>query len=319
LSLLVPARSHAQPLTQRKAMAEVLFHDGTELAAKGRHAEACQRFESSRELDPALGTILYLADCYDRIGRTASAWVWFVEARELARNTSQAEREMIASRRAADLERRLTRLRLVVPDAARLPGLAIEINGVAVPSSSFGVPVPVDPGRTLVRAVAPGYSGWSQTVVVSQGSKEHAVDVPALSRTPEASAGSPRGSLRAADGATPPRWVGYALGGGGLLGLGTAAVFGLRADDLDEQSQSECRSDDRDACTASGKSLRDRAFGAATASTVAAVAGAALLGAGITWLLFVPEASEPTRPAARISLGAGATLGGAELRIEGSL
>jgi hypothetical protein len=109
------------------------------------------------------------------------------------------------------------------------------------------------------------------------------------------------------------RWVGYALGGGGLVALGTAAALGIRAHDLDQESQSQCRGE---SCSAAGKSLRDRAFGAATGSTIAAVAGGALLAAGVTWLFFVPA---PEQPGRLLGFRAQATSERVELKIGGAL
>jgi len=51
-----------------------LFQKGVELMAIGKSAEACEKFDSSHQLDPALGTMLRLADCYERTGKTASAY-----------------------------------------------------------------------------------------------------------------------------------------------------------------------------------------------------------------------------------------------------
>jgi hypothetical protein len=311
---LVAASLHAQSLTQNKAMAEVLFREATELAAKGQHVQACERFEGSQRYDAALGTILHLADCYDRVGRTASAWVWFVEARDQARASNQNEREQIASRRVADLERRLSTIRIDVGPEARLPGLTVEMNGAAVPATSFGVPIPVDPGRSYVLARAPGHATWTRVLYLEPGPDRRIVDLPPLSR-PAPTQKSSDETARARSG--PPRWVGFALGGGGLLGLGAATVFGIRAHDLDRQSRDECRSSDGNACNAQGKSLRDRAFGAANAATVAAVAGGALLAAGVTWVVLVPGPSSE-RPRS-IELGARVTEGGASLEIGAAL
>jgi serine/threonine-protein kinase len=317
--MIAPLSARAQTqtlLTQQKAMAEVLFRDGTSLTRQGRHVEACRRFEGSQQLDPALGTILYLADCYDRIGRTASAWVWFVQARELAHSNDQPERELIASRRAADLERRLSRVRIQVAPGAQIAELSIQMNGVVVPSSSFGVPIPVDPGRLYVRASAPGRFPWYQTIYVGQRASERTVVVPPLSRSAaQGSDGSQAASSELGVRPGPPRWVGYALGGGGLVGLGTAAVLGIRAHDLDQRSQAEC---DGNTCNGEGKSLRDRAFGAATGSTIAAVAGGALIAAGVTWLIFVPAPSEAGQTRV-LALGAHVTNEGMGLRLGGSL
>src|SRR5690606_11378411 len=97
--LLLPRVASAQPSANEKAAAEALFRQGTELSAEERFREACVKFEGSQRLDPALGTMLHLAECYDRIGKTASAWAMFTEAAAIARSTNQPEREQIATAR----------------------------------------------------------------------------------------------------------------------------------------------------------------------------------------------------------------------------
>src|SRR4051794_15794728 len=61
------------------AAAEVLFSDGKRLVQERNFAAACPKFEESQKLDPGLGTLYRLADCYEHVGRTASAWAAFLE------------------------------------------------------------------------------------------------------------------------------------------------------------------------------------------------------------------------------------------------
>src|SRR5690349_13325346 len=82
-----------------KAAAEALFNQGVELVASGQLAEGCSKLEASQALDPALGTTLRLADCYDRTGKTASAWALFKEAQGMAHQSAETEREAIAAER----------------------------------------------------------------------------------------------------------------------------------------------------------------------------------------------------------------------------
>ena len=71
LSLARPAL--AQP-TESVAAAEQLFEQARALFDKGNFADACPRFGASYKLDPALGTLLNMATCYEMLGHIASAW-----------------------------------------------------------------------------------------------------------------------------------------------------------------------------------------------------------------------------------------------------
>src|SRR4051812_16548065 len=60
--------------------AEALFDQGRRLLAAGNYAAACPKLEASNRLDPGIGTMLNLGDCYEKNGQTASGWAAFREA-----------------------------------------------------------------------------------------------------------------------------------------------------------------------------------------------------------------------------------------------
>src|SRR4029077_14234466 len=78
-----PARVFAQS-AQDKADAEVLFNAAKTALAAGNFGDACPKFAESQRKDPAIGTALYLAECYERSGRMASAWAQFRVAEDMA-------------------------------------------------------------------------------------------------------------------------------------------------------------------------------------------------------------------------------------------
>src|SRR6188508_1232334 len=75
----------------RRAAAEALFIEGRRLVAEGKTAEGCAKFAESQALDPGVGTLLNLARCYERIGRTASAWTTYREAASRAQAAGQLQ------------------------------------------------------------------------------------------------------------------------------------------------------------------------------------------------------------------------------------
>src|ERR1700678_3583891 len=66
------------------AAAEALFDEGKALMAAGNYASACPKFAESNRLDEGIGTSLWLADCFEKNGQTASAWAEFRAAAALA-------------------------------------------------------------------------------------------------------------------------------------------------------------------------------------------------------------------------------------------
>src|SRR3954467_9213570 len=92
------ATAHAQ--ASQKATAEALFEEGRKLMAEGKAADACPKFADSEQLDASSSTLLNLASCYEKLGRTASAWATYREAASLASANGRAEHLTIAQKRA---------------------------------------------------------------------------------------------------------------------------------------------------------------------------------------------------------------------------
>src|SRR5579871_5091612 len=155
---------------QDKAAAEILFEEGKELMRQKRYAAACPKFLESNRLDTGLGTMLWLADCYDKNGQSASAWGEFREAQDIAGRTHDA-REKVAKDRANKLEPTLARMAVVVPPASSATGMVVKRDGVEVGQPLWGESVPVDPGAHTVSVTAPHKKPWESTVTVPRGAK----------------------------------------------------------------------------------------------------------------------------------------------------
>src|SRR5688572_12295677 len=116
--------SAAEPSAMDRAAAEALFEEAVLLMDKGEALPACPKLEESQRLDPAVGTLLYLGACYEKLGRTASAWATFTEAAYAAKDAGQGDRELIASQNAARLRPLLARL-VVEVLARQTEGLSV--------------------------------------------------------------------------------------------------------------------------------------------------------------------------------------------------
>lgn len=322
VSILVCATSaFAEPSGAQKAAAEALFQEAANLVGAGKTAQACQKFAASQELDPALGTLLRLADCRDREGKSASAWALFLEAAALSGQRGETQRRDLAAQRAADLEQRLSKLVLRLPK--HLPEDAtVKLNGLSIPRASWSSPLPVDPGKTLLEVSAPGFMPWHHEVETPPGPSVSEVPVPLLERAPElvktAPPSSEQRSLSPKPEADRP-WdvVGYVVGSLGLIGLGVGSYLTVRAYDANSDSLDHCRTDDKNRCTAEGTRLRDDAKSFADGATVAFAVGGTLLLAGVT-LVIVGPTSRREAPVARLTLSADAMRDGGGLHLRGA-
>jgi hypothetical protein len=290
---------HAQTAGTQKAAAEAAFQAGVDLMAHDRAAEACAKFESSQQMDPALGTMLRLADCYETIGKTASAWALFLEARSAAGGQGRGDRESIAGERAKSLEQRLSKLELHVED--KVAGEELKINGVLIPPGSWDAALPVDPGKQRIEVRAPGYTPWSTEVEAATGPSTVNVTIPRLAPAPAETAETtpaPSATVTAAPAAparssgSAARTWGYVTGTVGLGALALGGVFTAQAYSKNQDSLKECKKGDPNSCSEEGVSLRDDARTAGNRATIALIAGGALVAAGVTLIVLAPSKRE---------------------------
>ncbi|MBL8613773.1 MAG: hypothetical protein JNL38_40915 [Myxococcales bacterium] len=278
LAALGPATARAQASANDAAVAEVLFDEGKKLMAEGRLAEACPKLAESNRLDTGIGTLLFLGDCYEKNGQVASAWATFREAASLAQKNADA-REKLARDRSAALDPVLPRLTIAVPPSNRIPGLVVTRDGIDVGAVQWDVALPMDPGRHVLRATAPGRAPWQATVDVARATPA-TVEVPLLPRAASPTAPPPREAPR--EGGTQ-RAIGLGLVGVGAIGVGVGAYFGLAAKSRSDDAASHCAGS---ACDATGLELRDSARSRADVATVAFLAGGLTLVIGAAvWLL----------------------------------
>jgi uncharacterized protein HemY len=81
---LLAGRAQAQS-ADSSALAEQLFNQARDLVKANKWAEACPKFEASLRYDPVLGTRLNLANCYEHVGKLASAWGLYRESMDAAK------------------------------------------------------------------------------------------------------------------------------------------------------------------------------------------------------------------------------------------
>jgi hypothetical protein len=294
LLLLCAPRVAAQPNAANAAAAESLFQEAEALIAEGQYTPACAKLAESQRLDPQLGTLLHLADCYERNDQAASAWATFREAAELAKQRGDA-RERVAIARSEALVPKLATLAIVVPEENATPGLQVERDGQVVSPSVWGTAVPVDPGKIHVRAHAAGYDPWTEEVEV-RGAGKTVVRVPRLVASAKAAKAPPpdtRPSQPPPSSSAGPSWKTIGLIGGGVgvavLGVG-AALSGIAVSQADDANTicptgKRCTNDEITRYNAK----YDDAESLATAGPILIGIGSALLVGGLAIAFFGPS------------------------------
>jgi hypothetical protein len=302
------AAAHAQ--STNAALAETLFQEARRLIAEKNYAEACPKLAESQRLDPATGTLLNLAVCHQDEGKLATAWVEFNNALSSARRDRRPDREQLAREHIATLEPRLSHVTLVVPEAARVPGLEVKLDGTTVGAAAWGLSVPVDSGAHALTASAPGKRTWSSRFDVADGAGHQAIEIPVLATdvpvvvvVPPPNAAQAVGSSQppalpppvVSDGAvsktaSPPsastpsghlRTAAYVVGGAGVVSLGVGAIFGLRAYSKWSDRNANCPAN---SCNAAGVSDYNAANSSALVADITLGVGLAAVATGaVLW------------------------------------
>ncbi len=276
--LLLTTRAHAE---EPNASAEELFREGNALVAAGRFAEACPKLAESQRLDPAVGTQFNLADCYEHLDKTATAFALFNEVAHIARSAGKFERERLAKERADKLEPKLARLTLHV--AAPAPGLELRIDDALVARDRWEHPTPIDPGAHHVVVSAPSRTAWKSDFTAT-AAKTVEIKIPELvDPTPK-----PRPVIVTTKApASTQKTVAIGVAGVGVAGILAGSVAGAIS--------IAARSSAEDACPEATYHFRcptqrgvDDWSSATTAGDVSTVGfivgGAALAAAAVLWL-----------------------------------
>ncbi|MET0791575.1 MAG: hypothetical protein ABW061_08650 [Polyangiaceae bacterium] len=188
--------------TESQIKAGALFSEARQLVDAGKYNQACPKFEESLSLNVGIGVQFNLADCWEHIGRTASARSLFQGVAASARALGQAARADVAQARADALEPRL--VRMLIDVRATEAGLVIRRNQIALERKDFGTASPIDAGEYLIEASAPGKKTWQARVIVPvMASEVVAVTIPRL----EDDAAAPVAPLAASAEPVPERPV----------------------------------------------------------------------------------------------------------------
>jgi hypothetical protein len=227
-----------------RAIALDLFEQGRTLLKDGNYEAALTKFDAAAQVMRTFGILLNIAECQEKLGRTASAWATWSEARAVASESHNADDETIAAERQKSLEPKLSRLTIVVPPGAAAPDLEIRRDGGVVPREAWGAAIAVDPGAHVIEARAPGRMARKIDVEVRPNGDRSTATVPSLdvetaapAPVPPAVSGPapvplpirPSSNTDASQSGSGQRAAGWILSGLGLACVGTGigiAVMG---------------------------------------------------------------------------------------------
>ncbi len=280
--------AHAQDASQQ-ATAQALFDEGMRLFAEANYEAACEKFEASLKLVDAMGSRGKLAECYEKAGKTASAWAAYREVAVLAERAGQPRRAQVATERADRLKASLSYLTVVVPSEAQVPGLKITRNGILLIRGAYGTAIAADPGAQVIEVSADGYHAKTVEQALESGGRE-TVTIPVLEAKPVPK--TPDLGLGASETQRPSstqRIAGIsavAVGGGAVV---VSAILGLSAKSKYDGAFDDGLCDSNNQCNDEGVVAVDDARNLATVSTVFAVSGVILAGAGTYLWLSSPK------------------------------
>ena len=294
-ALALAPRARADEKSARVAGADALFKEAEQLFSAGKIEEACRNFEASENLDPALGTLINVAVCHAREGKTATAWAEFHDALAQAKRRGQAARVDVIERELAALEKRVSKVTLDL-GATKLD--AVRVDGKALDPSEWSAPIILEPGTHTLEVSAVGKKSETRSLVVGEGSSSQTVKIGPLvddtPATPQAPPARPPPTEAPPAPSAGKRTAGYVVLGVGAAGVAVGAVFGLLA--LSKKSDADASCQGRVDCPRDGYDANNAAHTDATISTIAF--GVALVAIGVGTYLFLTSRTKAAAQAA---------------------
>ncbi|MGC4069045.1 MAG: hypothetical protein QM784_31260 [Polyangiaceae bacterium] len=256
LNVASPSVASAQAEAETKEQrAEALFSSARQLLELRQYPLACPKLEQSQQLDPAVGTLLYLAFCYEMTDRFALAWRTYRAAEAGARAQGQGERVKLARLRASLLEPKLALVR--VEAACPLTDVAISLDEAQLSSQELERGVRLEPGRHRLRLRSRHLLAYEAVFEVRSGEESvvplDCKNVEKLTRVEPGSAtrrdvsksnayGHSKVGSESDHGGAVRRLLGFASGTIGVVALGIGTVYALDSAHKSEDAEKYRRS-----------------------------------------------------------------------------
>jgi hypothetical protein len=183
LAFSAPAAA-AEPSASEISVARRLFDEGRAATEAARWAEAASKFRRASAIKDTPGLRYHLARCEEEQGAFVEALIEYDRARELIdRGTRAADVEQLLPAARERVRAKVALLTLRVPDG--IQNVSVHIDGKAVSASVLGVPMPINPGRHRVQAVAVGRTTFSSEISLGLGEvRELPLELPFATTAP---------------------------------------------------------------------------------------------------------------------------------------
>jgi hypothetical protein len=274
-------RAHAQPVNDPKIKkADQLFDEGQRLLDSNVQ-QACDKFEQSLELNAeALGTLVNVALCDERLGHYASALAHFTEARDRAKEQGLTEYVRASEQHLAAVAPLVPHLTIKLTED--LPGTAVLVDNAVIPPAQLAS-IAVDPGERAIVVNAPDRLPYRTKIIIAKSAHQDVV-VPALAKSVVVHSSRPFiGQI-----------VAIAGGAAAATGLGIGLYARSQYNGQFDGANANCHdTNGHKLCTPAGVKTTDHARTLGTVGTIVGVAGVGVaVGGALLWLLS-PHSTAP--------------------------
>jgi tetratricopeptide (TPR) repeat protein len=283
-----PADPQAEKPDPQVEKADQLFAEARALM-QSNLSEACKKFDESLRYNPAaIGTLLNVALCDEKLGRVASAVAKFTEARDRSREQGLPEHLRAAEDHLAVLVPQVPHLAIRLTQ--QLPETKVLVDDHVYALAALG-DIPIDPGEHVVVVSAPDRLPHRATLVIAPAERK-AIVIPVLDRAVTVTRSR--------------RWIGQiaTLTGGAAFGTSIGlSLYGLHLHNQQfDQGNCSHRGSLPDGCNGTGQSNNERARTYGNVATVVGGVGLAVAAAGAVIWYLAPRGSQTADTPPRVTL-----------------
>jgi len=285
VALWAPAAGAGEPVDAARELAR----EGLALFQEGRFEAAYDKFAEANQLRRAPTLLLFMARCEREVGRLLEAQKLYqaVVDEPLGPDASPpfVEAQETAGPELEELRDRIPSVRIAV-GGPPLSTTEVRVDGELVDSSLLDDPVPLNPGRHVLTASAPGFVSASHELELVEDGSVMPVQ---LDLEPEPGGEGAEAIAAGTEGAPGPLWPSIVAFGVGGAALGVGAVTGGIALSQTADIRSRCT---HNICPPEELDKRDEARTMATVSTASFIAGGVLAAAGVVLFILRPGGEE---------------------------